>query len=69
MPDIAVRRLLYSPQFWYQEGRAIFRDTIDQPWFEDTNTITGPWIDSDSAIVIADAMGGKDFRSQHLLKH
>lgn len=54
-------------QFWYHDGRPIFRDTIYNPWFDHSNPIIDPWIDSDSAIVIADAMGGKDFRSQHEL--
>ena len=53
-------------EFWVNDGKVVTRDYVSIPWMigEGFLPFTGFWIDSDSAIVIAEGMGGKDFREE-----
>jgi parallel beta-helix repeat protein len=58
-------------EFWYKNGQIIKQDSVLMPWLlgEDFVPITKSWIDSDSAIVIADSRGGKEFREAFELQN
>lgn len=51
-------------EFWFHDGRVIQRDSAQMPCqtCDDFLPFDESWIDSDSAMVIAEGMGGKDFR-------
>jgi parallel beta-helix repeat protein len=49
-------------EFWYQNGNVINRSSTLEQIDERFLPITESWINSDSAIAITDAMGGKEFR-------
>lgn len=53
-------------EFWFHDGQVIERDSVSIPWMigEGNQPITKSWIDSDSAMVVADGMGGKEFREE-----
>lgn len=56
-------------EFWYQDGRAISRGLLNDPSYQNGNPIQDAWIDSDSAIVIAELNGGKAFRQAFELEN
>ncbi|MFC2120037.1 right-handed parallel beta-helix repeat-containing protein, partial [Bacteroidota bacterium] len=53
-------------EFWFNDGQVIERDSVSIPWMvgEGNQHITESWIDSDSAMVIAEGLGGKEFREE-----
>lgn len=51
-------------EFWCQSGKAVDKGSIEYHWYENAWTITNEWIDSDSAMVIAENNGGKEFRDE-----
>jgi hypothetical protein len=50
-------------EFWYKNGELIQQDSVTIPWEipEDPNPITIQWIDSDSAMLLANQQGGSAF--------
>lgn len=57
-------------EFWVQSGQIIKQDTVTVPWMINENLvpIIGSWIDSDSALVIAEEKGGKAFREANIIE-
>jgi parallel beta-helix repeat protein len=57
-------------ELWWKNGQIIQLDSLRWPWMisEDNLPITESWIDSDSALVIADDMGGQEFRETNELQ-
>jgi hypothetical protein len=54
-------------ELWYHNGKVIKRTELSIPYMvnEGNQPITTPWIDSDSAMVIAEGMGGRNFRKEN----
>jgi len=50
-------------EFWVNDGNVATRESVSIPWLirEEYRPITKSWIDSDSAIVIANRQGGTEF--------
>lgn len=56
-------------EFWVNDGKVITRDHLSIPWMDnfDHEPYTQDWIDSDSAVSIAEEMGGRTFRQSYEL--
>lgn len=55
-------------RFWFKDGQIINQDSVTDN-FEGFLPLPETWIDSDSAIVIADGQGGKEFRETFELQN
>lgn len=51
-------------EFWFLDGKVIDRGILSESWLDDFSVIPKSWINSDSALVISDGMGGKEFRNE-----
>ena len=51
-----------SHSFDFRNGKVIDQGSISSSWFENDFSIPESWIDSDSAMVMADSKGGKEFK-------
>ncbi len=51
-----------SHVFDYRSGKVIDQGSVSSTWFENNWPIPELWIDSDSAMLIADSKGGKEFK-------
>jgi len=58
-------------EIWLVDGQIITMDTISRQTeiYDDNLPLPETWIDSDSAMVIAEKMGGKGFRERHEIEN
>jgi len=56
---------IVSNYFFHTTLDSAVYDSINELWYEGATIITEPWIDSDSALAIAEKQGGEEFRTNH----